>query len=123
MKAQLDSISIPAKNSQQLCNFYVSVFGLHENKERSHPPGFFMIDGGRGCNILIMDAIGSATETGIKGFELGMEINTLEGLEEKVVNAGGNIIGNVQQMQWGSAIIVADPEGHHINAYVFNKEK
>lgn len=122
MKAQLDSISLPAANSQRLCDFYVSVFGLEENKERSHPPGFFMVSGGRGCNILIMDAQGSDTETGVKGFELGMEVDSLEGIQERVKEAGGSIIQYTQQMRWGTAITVADPEGHHINAYVFNKE-
>lgn len=43
MKAQLDSISLAAKNSQRLRDFYVTVFGLEENKERSHPPGQWWI--------------------------------------------------------------------------------
>ena len=70
-----------------------------------------------------MSADGSDTETGTKGFELGMEVNTLDDLEKKVAEAGGTVVQNTQQMQWGTAIIVADPEGHHINAYVFNKEE
>ncbi len=122
MNAHLESISLPAKNSQRLRDFFVMVFGLEENKEKSHPPGFFMIKGGRGCNILIMDAQGSDTETGIKGFELGMELDSLDAIEDIVIKAGGSIIQKIQQMRWGTTIIVADPEGHHINAYVFNKE-
>ncbi len=121
IEAQLDSISLPAKNSERLRNFYVTVFGLKENEQRSHPPGFFMIQGGRGCNLLIMDAVGSETETGSKGFELGMEVNSLDGLEEKIIEEGGSIVQNKQQMQWGTSVLIADPEGHQINAYVFNK--
>ncbi len=112
-----------AKNSERLRDFYVTVFGLKENEQRSHPPGFFMIEGGRGCNLLIMDAVGSDTETGSKGFELGLEVNSLDGLEKNVTEAGGSIVQNKQQMKWGNAIIVADPEGHYINAYVLNKEE
>ena len=122
MKSTLNSINLMAKEPTQLKDFYVNVFGLEENMRRSHAPGFYMIDGGKGCNILIQDAGGVHSETGVKGFELGIEMETVDELKERVINAGGSIINDTQQMGWGTAITVADPEGHAINAYVFKLE-
>ena len=121
MSSQLDSISLSAREPQKLCDFYVSVFGLEEDKERSHPPGFFLIRGGRGCNLLVMEAAGAGLELGSKGFELGFEVETLQGLTGRVNAAGGEIIEAEQQMQWGQSVVVADPEGHRINAYTFRR--
>ena len=53
METTLQSISLPAKNARGLRDFYVQAFGLKENEKRSHPPGFFMIKGGKGCNRLL----------------------------------------------------------------------
>lgn len=121
METTLQSISLPAKNARGLRDFYVQAFGLKENEKRSHPPGFFMIEGGKGCNLLIMDAEGSETKAGNIGFELGMEVSSLDQLVEKVIAAGGRLIKNTQQMKWGTALLLEDPEGHSINAYMFNK--
>lgn len=123
MKGQLDSVSIPAHNPTRLRDFYVALFDLEEDIARSHPPGFYLLKGGKGCNLLIMDAEGSNTETGTKGFELGMQVDNMEQLEKQVTEAGGAVQQVVQQMDWGQSMIITDPEGHNINAYKFRQRQ
>lgn len=121
MKSTIESISLQTTQPQILRDFYVKVFGLKENEQRSHAPGFFLIEGGKGCNLLIMDAEGTHGSAGNKGFEIGLNVDSLEGLEEKVRMAGGSVLEERQEMGWGTAITFGDPDGHRVNAYVFRR--
>lgn len=119
MKAKVDSINLFSVVPTALKQFYCDVFGLVANDNRSHAPSFFLLEGDGGCNVLLQQAEFVGGQVGYEGFELGFELLSIEGLGERVVAAGGSIVNDSQQMGWGKAITVADPEGHRINAYVF----
>ena len=119
MKAKVDSINVFSAMPMALMQFYCDVFGLLANDERSHAPDFYLLEGEGGCNVLLQQAELVGGQVGYEGFELGFALNSIEGLGERVVAAGGSIVNDSQQMGWGKAITVADPEGHRINAYVF----
>ncbi len=119
MNTVLDSINLFAVNPVALSQFYHTVFGLQVDVERSHADGFFLLKGG-GCNLLIQDAKKVGGEPGVTGFELGFRVDNLKGLSELVAKNGGRILNDEQQMGWGQAITIADPEGHAINVYSFS---
>lgn len=119
MKTALDSINLFSSVPEKLKQFYIDVFGLRENAERSHPPGFFLLEGQGGSNLLIQKADLVDGTVGHSGFELGFEMQTISGVGVRAMAAGGSIVNDTQQMGWGDAITVADPEGHRVNAYVF----
>jgi predicted enzyme related to lactoylglutathione lyase len=122
MKATLQSINLLTQHPGKLKDFYTSAFNLDVNEQRSHAPGFYVIGGGKGCNILIQDAQGQQLAPMFRGFELGFETDTLTGVIEAVIKAGGTVVNDTQQMGWGTAVTVADPDGNQINIYVFRRE-
>lgn len=120
-KTSLNSINLFSLMPERLKDFYQQVFGLVADPKRSHALGFFLLEGNTGCNILLQQADEAGGAVGHLGFELGFEVESLDGLAELALKHGGTIINSGQQMGWGEAITVADPEGHAINVYVFRK--
>ena len=119
MKTKLNSINLVSVSPGELRDFYVNVLDFQEDKKRSHAPGFFFIEGGNGCNILIQQAEYAQTKPGNVGFELGMEVESLDEFYNNIKSSGCKIVAGTQQMDWGKGVTIEDPEGHIINIYQF----
>lgn len=119
MKTKLNSINLVSSTPGELRDFYVNVLLFQEDKQRSHEPGFFFINGGNGCNILIQQSGHAQTLPGAVGFELGLEVKSLDEFYERIKSNNCKVIADKQQMGWGKGIAIEDPEGHVINVYEF----
>lgn len=119
MKAKLDSINLVSDNPCELKDFYVDVLNFELDEQRSHAPGFFLIKGGAGCNILIQQNGNAQTAPGNNGFEIGIEVDIFDQYFERLTQSGCQIVADKQQMGWGKGATVADPEGHIINIYEY----
>ncbi|HVZ56243.1 MAG TPA: VOC family protein [Chitinophagaceae bacterium] len=120
MQAKLNNITLPVKSPQQIRDFYVNVFGLKELEYTSRTPGFFMLDG-NGCTLTIQDAEAIGQSTGSAGVELGFEVDDVPSFVPRIMNYGGVILSENQQMGWGQAFTAADPEGHVMNIFKFHQ--
>jgi len=69
-------------------------------KNRSHEPGFYFIVGGNGCNILIQQTGHAQTDAGNIGFELGMDVESLDEFYETITTSGCKVVADKQEMGW-----------------------
>jgi predicted enzyme related to lactoylglutathione lyase len=119
MKAKLESINLVSAKPGELRDFYVNVLNFEEDEQWSHPPGFYLIKGGNGCNILIQQNGNAETKPGSSDFEIGIEVESFEEYYSQIKESGCKIIADKQQMGWGTGAAIADTEGHIINIYEY----
>lgn len=114
MNNKLATINLEVRDLPLCLRFYRDVFGVKENAERSHPPGFYYLESPAG-HLTLQPSRGGKPGTTI---ELGFEVEDLVPIISALSAFPGSPVTR-QSMSWGNALETKDPEGHRILAYKF----
>lgn len=107
--------SVPASMA-----FYESVLGVPPVESS---PGFamFPLSEGSMLGLWKRDAVAPAVEGPSAGFELAFEHADLSGLQsfrDACWNAGGKVIQDIVEVDFGTTFAVVDPDGHRLRGLV-----
>lgn len=116
MATRLGNVNVFVRDIEQAKQFYVEGMGLIEDKERSHPPTFVLLQAGD-CMLTLQDASApTAALEASRGIELGFEVADIEAVRTRLA-AWGVPVSEVQHMGWGAGFDAVDPEGHRLTIY------
>lgn len=116
MATRLGNVNVFVHDIEQAKRFYVEGIGLVEDKERSQPPAFVLLQAGE-CTLTLQDASapGAVIEAS-RGIELGFAVEDVEAVQARLANWGATV-SEIQQMGWGGGFDAADPDGHRLTIY------
>jgi len=116
MGARLSNINLYVRDVEASLRFYVDLLGLKHDSERSHPPGFALLESGDFTMTLQgPDAPGSVL--GDSGsVELGFDADDLSEIRERLTAAGSDV-SPIQTMGWGSSFDAKDPNGFRLTLF------
>jgi catechol 2,3-dioxygenase-like lactoylglutathione lyase family enzyme len=109
---ELGSVNLAVKDMLASERFYVDVLGLEVDEERSNRPSFLLL---RAANymLILQDGTDSPESTVPSGnIEIAFQVDDL-----KAVQASLGAEAVIQQMGWGTAIEIKDPNGVRLNLY------
>lgn len=121
MQTTLGNINLYVQDIERTRQFYTEIMGLVENKERSFPPTFILLEAG-GCTLTLQDASapGAVIEKS-DSVELGFVVEDVEAVREQLKKRGIEV-SNVQEMGWGGGFDAIDPDGHRLTIYRMRDE-
>lgn len=116
MATILGNVNLFVRNIEQAKRFYVEGIGLIEDKQRSQPPSFVLLQSGE-TTLTLQDASTPGAAFGLSpSVELGFKVDDLEAVRVRLA-AWPNTVSEVQQMGWGSGFDAVDPDGHRLTLY------
>ncbi len=117
MRARLATVNLLSHDPQRAKRFYTEVLGFVEEPSRSHAPGFAYLRG-PGCDVTIaLPSGGVAASPG--STELGFEVEDLGAARTRLAELGVRE-DHAEQMGWGHAVELRDPDGHRIILYTLH---
>jgi catechol 2,3-dioxygenase-like lactoylglutathione lyase family enzyme len=121
MQTMLGNISLYVQDVERARQFYTDILGLVENRQRSFPPTFIMLDAG-GCTLTLEDALALGGVLGrADSVELGFAVKDVEAIRERLKEQGINV-SDFRRMAWGISFDAVDPDGHRLTFYRMQDE-
>ena len=104
---ELGSVNLVVTDIAAAEQFYVEVLGLQVDTERSNRPSFLLLRTGN-CMVILQQAGLDSPDS----IELSFAVEDLSAIQQKLAGRG-----IVQQMGWGDAIEITDPQGTRLNLF------
>ncbi len=115
MNIRLATVNLEVADPQASKRFYVDLLGMTEDERRSHAPGFVYLRSA-GCDLTLAARQGAPAAGGAAPVEIGFEVDDFAAARAHL-EAHGPKDAVVQNMGWGEAIELRDPDGHRIVIY------
>ena len=120
MKIKLATINLEVADPDRSKRFYIDVFGMSENLDRSRPPGFVYLQSA-GADLTLATPQEAAAAEPSRTMELGFEVDDLAALATRLAEHGLSGF-RPQNMGWSDILEGHDPDGHRVIAYCFKRE-
>jgi len=116
MSATLASLNLFVHDLPAVRDFYVRGLGLVEDRERSAGTGFCLLHAGPATLTLQAERTPGAEFGPAGSVEIGFAVPDVEAAHRQL-QAAGYAPDAIEQMGWGTALSVRDPEGHRLNVF------
>ena len=120
MNITLSTVNLEVSNVARSKAFYISLFGLTENNDRSHEPSFAYLQSAT-CAITLTTPPARNPIEPSRSIELGFETDELPGFMRRLQELGVGDF-NSQTMGWGAGVELKDPDGHRVIVYAFHRD-
>lgn len=119
MNIALKTVNLEVMDVARSTRFYSDLFGMMENKGRSHPPSFVYLESA-GCALTLTIPPGGGQVQPSRSIELGFETDDIRAFQKALDSAG---VSNFrpQSMGWGDAVELHDPDGNRVIVYQFRR--
>ncbi|MBN8639399.1 MAG: VOC family protein [Anaerolineae bacterium] len=119
MSSRLGNINVYVRDVERAAQFYVKVFGLTQNAERSALPSFALLDAG-GVTLTLQDAHAPGAVFGAdEGIELGFAVDDIAATRARL-QAWNVRVSEIEQMGWGGGFDAVDLDGHRLTIYRYH---